>query len=191
MSPPDRSDPADEYHPIFGAVRARVQAEAEALLAQLDDVDNQLADLAKQRHELASKLKAALGRLRRRTTHYARQPAPDGSCRLPPLHAEHDAIWGRRLRSTIVTLLRRAGPLKLPELHALLHHHGYRVYSTNPAKALSDACSYEVTKGRLTKPERGTYGPIGPAGPQRGYTTNHPPCGPLDHLGPALTPHAA
>ncbi|MEZ5231888.1 MAG: hypothetical protein AB7W59_26335 [Acidimicrobiia bacterium] len=189
---PSRSDDAYDRLPLFGKKRAIAQAEAEALLERINALDNQLAELARARHDLAAQLRERLARLRTRTSaRYGRQPAPDGSMRLPPLPADHHAIWGRRLRSTIVTLLRRSGPLKLPELHALLHHHGYRVHSTNPAKALSDACSHEVEHGRLRKPERGTYGPTGPAAPQRGYDPHHPPCGPLDHLDGSLAPHAA
>ncbi|MGD9754011.1 MAG: hypothetical protein AB7W59_23710 [Acidimicrobiia bacterium] len=189
---PARSDDSYEHRPVFGHLRARLQAEAEELLQRIDDLDNQLAELARARHDLADELRQRLNRLRTRAAaRCGRQPGPDGSMRLPPLPAEHHAIWGRRLRSTIVTLLRRSGALKLPELHALLHHHGYRVHSTNPTKALSDACSYEVERGRLRKPERGTYGPIGPAAPRRGYDPHLPPCGPLDHLDGSLAPHAA
>ncbi len=85
----------------------------------------------------------------------------------------------RRLRSAIVTILRRSGTLRLPELHALLHHHGYRIQSEHPVKALSDACSYEVEKGRLTKRARGTYGPAGRHRPRDSFERS--PCGPLDH----------
>ncbi len=109
--------------------------------------------------------------------------------RLPPLTADHSPLWGRRLRSAIVTILRRSGTLRLPELHALLHHHGYRIQSEHPVKALSDACSYEVEKGRLTKRARGTYGPAGRHRPRDSFERS--PCGPLDHASPTLSPHAA
>lgn len=185
-----RSDDLYQHRSLYGAVRARVERECNQLIAEISDVDEQLAELAARRHRLATEVKDKLRRLRRPGIYSrARQPAADGSMCLPPLPEDAGTLWGRRLRSTIVAILRRCGPLKLPELHAMIHHHGYRIVATTPAKALSDACSYEVEKGRLRRPERGTYAPAGSARPTQSF--DHRPCGTIDHLAPDINPHAA
>lgn len=188
-----RQDPPLRHRSLFGAKRAAVVAECVGLLAELEQVDAELAALAARRHRLVEQL----GDKRRQLTlrivgpAHARQPVPDGSVRLPPQHHHSTPLWGRRLRSACIAILRRAGALALPELHVLLHHHGYRVDSEHAVKALSDALRYEVAKGRLERVDRGVYGPVGPPRDHPGFTTSTPPCGPLDHVSSVFAPHAA
>lgn len=112
---------------------------------------------------------------------------PGGTIRLPPLSERPTPLWGRRLRSVCLALLRRAGPLILPEIHALLHHHGYRIDSSNPVKTLSDALAYEVEQGRAVRLERGVYGP-GSGVHDRGSSS---PGTRFEHLPEAIAPRAA
>lgn len=190
-----RHDPGSQNRLLLGAVRAAVLAQCHELLGQLDDVDAELAALAARRRRLTEALKQRRSLLvyRPSSLFRARQPAPDGSVRLPPLHTDATALWGRRLRATCVTILRRAGALSLPEVHVLLHHHGFRVASDHPVKALSDALAYEVERGRLLRPERGVYAPLGPPNPHHRGGLDAPlaPCNRLDHLSAVFAPHAA
>lgn len=193
---PRRHDPQRQEGMLLGAKRLAVIAECDALLAEIDQVDTELAALAARRHKLVRALKKRRTRLMPtlRKANRGRQPHPDGTVRLPPLRQACTPLWGRRLRSTCMTLLRRAGPLSLAELHALLHHHGYRVDAAQPIRALSDAMAYEVEQGRADRVERGVYAPIGgasgprPPGPR---TPAEPPGTRLEHLPDAISPYAA
>ncbi len=89
--------------------------------------------------------------------HHARRPAPDGRPCVRPLPTEHLYLWGRRLRSTCLAILRRHGRLALADLHSLLHLYGYGVASNAPVKSLADAMGHEVDKGHARRVERGVY----------------------------------
>ncbi len=84
----------------------------------------------------------------------------------PPPSAE--PVEGIALRSLALTLLRRHGPQRLRDLHALIHLHGYRIASDRPVQRLGDAMAYELSQGRVERLERGVYGPTeGHPGPPR------------------------
>lgn len=77
-------------------------------------------------------------------------------------------VEGIALRSLALTLLRRHGPQRLRDLHALIHLHGYRIESAKPVQRLGDAMAYELSQGRVERLERGVYGPTdGHPGPRR------------------------
>ncbi len=174
------SDPQREQGPIYGEQRRQMVTECSELLGHIDAVDEQMAALAAQRREFVGQLQQRrarlLPRIRRRR---GRQPGRDGSVRLPPVRAHAIGLWGRRLRSTCVNLLRRVGTLSLPELHVLLHHHGFRVDSAHEVKALSDGLAYECEQGRVVRISRGFYGPAGATPPHAAPPSVNGP-GPVD-----------
>ena len=86
-----------------------------------------------------------------------RRPPDVDRSPLPPATEGSQAISGRDLRITCLTILRRHGALCLPELHGLLHRYGYLIAATRPVTALSDAMAYEVEHGRARRVERGVY----------------------------------
>ena len=88
---------------------------------------------------------------------HGRRPPKDDQPPLPPLNDETTSLAGRPLRSACLALFRRYGRLRLDQLHALIHLHGYVIASAHPVKTLADAMGYELRKGRLVRPERGTY----------------------------------
>ncbi len=167
-TPPSRRDPVRTAFPGRPDRRANARLERDRLLAQLDEVDNEITELSRRRSALADRL-AELREELWPTARYrrGRRPSATGRVELPPLPDRPTWLEGRRLRSVCLALLRRAGELSLPRLHALLHAHGYGVASTHPVKALSDALSYEVECGRARRPRRGHYAVHGPA-PRRG-----------------------
>jgi hypothetical protein len=184
-----RQDPVRHEGPLFGEKRRALIASCEALLAEIDQVDADLASLAARRRQLVHELRRRRTRLlpTRRKAPLGRQPVPDGAVRLPPVRQDSTPLWGRRLRQVCIAILRRSGALALPELHALLHHHGFRVDSRHSAKALSDALAYELELGHVERVERGVYA-------ARGDQAGPPRVGPgsrLDHLPDAIVPWAA
>lgn len=187
---PNRHDPPRQELAPMGAKRQRLIDECHELLDEIAEVDAELGRLAARRRVLVREVRVRRARFSRRLRHGpTRQPVPDGSARLPALRVGCEVLWGRRLRDTCVRILRAAGALSLPELHAQLHHHGFKVDSLNPVKALADAMAYELRKGRLRRPERGVYAPLGRTdGAVEALRT---PCGVLDHLGEVIAPRAA
>jgi hypothetical protein len=184
-----RQDHLRHEGPLLGEKRRALVKACEGLLAEIDRIDSELAELAARRRRLALELRKRRTRLlpTRLKAPLGRQPVPDGSVRLPPLRRDCTPLWGRRLRQVCVAILRRAGALALPELHALLHHHGFQVDHAHPVKALSDALSYESELGRVERLERGVYGPCG----NRVGSTPPGPGTRLDHLPDAVVPWAA
>jgi hypothetical protein len=89
--------------------------------------------------------------------YFGRRPARPGEPPLPPTSDDPIHLRGRRLRATCLALLRRHGRCSLPELHTLLHLHGYALASRTPTKALADAMALEVRQGRARRPQRGHY----------------------------------
>lgn len=143
---------------MFGAARAEAVAAATELRARLDDLERELVELSSARQRIAQELAALRARLTvhiRR--HRGRMPAVDGTRQLPPVPHDATPLWGRRLRSVCLALLRRAGRLPLRELHALLHRHGYVIDSDTHVKVLADALGHEVDHGRARRVERGVY----------------------------------
>lgn len=153
-----RVDPLRVEGTLFGAKRRAVEVERDELLGSVAELDRQLATLARQRRELVGKLRTVQRRLAPRLGHRAgRQPAPDGSVQLPPVRRDAQRLWGRRLRSVCLALLRGQGEVTLPELHALLHRHGYLIANRLHVKTLADALGYEVQSGRVRRVARGVY----------------------------------
>src|SRR6202035_567541 len=102
--------------------RLQLQADRDALLRRLDDLDDEAATLATSRRALLDDLAALRDRLYPRlpTCHGRRPPVHDRPP-LPPAHADADWVRGRALRRTALGVLARTGPLELPELHGALH----------------------------------------------------------------------
>src|SRR5690606_33034607 len=86
-----------------------------------------------------------------------RRPPAHDQAPLSPIEADARPLWGRRLRSTCLAVLRRYGPLRLRDLHELLHLHGYQIASPKPVQALGDAMAYERDEGRAIRVRRGVY----------------------------------
>ena len=98
-------------------------------------------------------------------------------------------LSGIDLRSVALTILRRHGPQRLRDLHALIHLYGYLVESDRPVQRLADAMAYELSQGRVERLERGVYTATNPhPGPDR---YEPPPCdldGPLPWSRPVTEP---
>jgi hypothetical protein len=161
------------------------------LLDQLNRLDAELARLAARRRRLLHQLRERRNHVApHQPKHHGRRPKPDGTTALPPVARNAVPLWGTALRDVCVSILRRCGVLSLPEVHAMLHHMGYRVESKHEVKTMSDALSYELERGRVRRVERGVYGPVGPATPDADRPV-HRPCQPLDHLPETISPQAA
>lgn len=157
-----RVDPIRVTSTVYGAKRQHVHAQLDQARADIRHVDQELAALRRRRRDLAATIRAHRTRLWPTAAWRGRQPGPDGSEQLPP--APHDAprLWGRRLRAQCRAILAAVrGPLELPQLHAMLHDHGFLIRSRHVVKALSDAMSYEVENGRARRIARGTYELLG------------------------------
>ncbi len=158
-----RIDPIRCRVPLLGHRRASVEADRSRLLAELDRLDDELAEIAARRAAVAARLAELRERLWPADLHRrGRRPGATGAPALPPLPPSPTWLYGRRLRSVCLALLRRAGRQTLGQLHALLHAHGYGVDSSHATKALSDALAYEVECGRARRVRRGEYECMGP-----------------------------
>lgn len=155
--------------------RRRLFTEARALHAevgeQLRSVDATIEALVDERLACLDILVDCRDQLRpgwgnrhsRRRASVDEAPFPD-----PPPAAK--PLDGVGLRSVALTILRRHGPQRLRDLHAIIHLYGYRIHSARPVQRLGDAMSYELRQGRVERLERGVYGAIDPhPGPAR-YT---------------------
>jgi hypothetical protein len=176
--------------PRDGTCRRAIQ-DCLALLDELNQIDAQLAALAARRHQVVGRLHERRNYVTPRlSNHHGRKPKVDGTIALPPIATHAVSLWGTRLRDMCISVLRRCGTLTLVEIHAMLHHLGFRIDSGYPPKTLSDALSYETEHGRARRVGRGLYAPIGPARPDAPRPT-HRPCLPLDHLPETISPQAA
>ena len=126
-----------------------------------DELDAQLARLARERHELQRERADLRERiwprwLRGRGRRLQAVDAADQA--LPPLPEQPQLCWGRGLRAILLRILRDFGSaVSLVEIHRSLHLLGVAVDSEHPAKALSDALGYEVEQGRAERVVRGRY----------------------------------
>ncbi len=153
---PDNVDPLRHERPVFGKLRAALLAECRNLTGEINELDDAINALVAQRNQLLEKLE----RRRRRlsfSTGYGRCADVDGAEQLPPIPANAIRLRGRRLRRACLALLLKVGRLALPQLHALLHLHGFAVDSGYPVKALADALGHEHDEGRAVRVDRGTY----------------------------------
>jgi hypothetical protein len=127
-------------------------------LERLDELDVVLQELASERLALLARLDEL------RDTLWPADPRSRG--RRPP--AQHErvlapadenarSLWGRRLRSMCLAVLRRHGSLPLRDLHDLLHRYGYVIAGDDPVKTLADALGYERDSGRARRVARGIY----------------------------------
>ena len=135
-----------------------MQTERDALVHRLRQIDEQLVQVSDERRAIVD----ALAELREQLYPpvpwaKGRRPPDVDRSPLPPATEGSQAISGRDLRITCLTILRRHGTLCLPELHGLLHRYGYLIAATRPVTALSDAMAYEVEHGRARRVERGVY----------------------------------
>lgn len=154
---PQRVDPLHSRGTLHGIKRARAMAEAAKLSQALAEAEQALSAAAAHYREARRRLGEVQEQLRPKLGRRARQPAPDGSEQLPEVATDATDLWGRRLRSVALTLLRRSGRLTLIQLHALLHRHGYVINADSHVKILADAMGYEVDRGRARRVERGVY----------------------------------
>jgi hypothetical protein len=172
-------DPIRQEMPVFGRHRQQALVRYEATLTDLRELDAQLDALAAERRRLAESLRDQHRRLWTNLSRRGRKPLPDGTESLPPVRHDARPLWGRRLRSVCLALLRsHAAPLLLVDLHALLHRRGFVVNSAHPVKALADALGYEALSGRVRRVARGTYELVPGPRPPRGRHGN-----PADLLG--------
>lgn len=148
----------DPIRLVLGKQREQALAQLEEAKSNLANLDRELTELRRRRQEAAATVRSHHDRLWPNYSKRGRQPAPDGSERLPPAGHEATRLWGRRLRAACRTVLEAAArPLELIELHAMLHDRGQLVHSRHAVKALSDAMSYELELGRVRRIRRGVY----------------------------------
>lgn len=172
-----RVDPIRQETAVFGERRAQELERYENTLASLRRVDAQLAALSAQRHRMYEELRAQHRRLWTVLVRRGRKPLPGGEEALPPVRHDARQLWGRRLRSMCLAILRvHRTPLRLVDLHAELHRRGFVVASDQPVKALADALGYERLEGRVRRVERGVYELLPAPVPARGRHGN-----PIDH----------
>ncbi len=152
-----RVDPIRQHSPVHGAKRRKLQAACQAVDTELAQLDDQLDRLCEQRREVASRRRQLHNNLWPNLAKRGRRAAPDGSHALPPVLANAQRLYGRRLRATCLDVLSRLGSLALVELHAHLHRLGMVVDHRHPVKALADALGYEADRGRAARTARGVY----------------------------------
>jgi hypothetical protein len=138
----------------------RLIAQENQVREQVRQLDQQLLDLATKRQQLleqAKRLNDAIrpvfhpcrGRRRRHVSH--EQP-------LPPISPRPTLISGRELRAICLVFLGQANrALTLRDLHAQLHLAGYAIEHPQPAKALADALGHETDAQRCRRVKRGVY----------------------------------
>ncbi|WP_195210464.1 hypothetical protein [Actinomarinicola tropica] len=143
--------------------RVVLHVRRDAVLHEIRRLDDELQELTRRRIDLLERARAlrddlwpivpgVMGR---------RPPAVDEDP-LAPVAADAQLLWGPALRAVALDLLRAHGPLRLDDLHDLLHRLGYAVDSTTPVKTLADALGYEADAGRAVRVSRGTYAAAGP-----------------------------
>ena len=142
--------------------RVELQIERDALLRDLDCLDEDAGALAAHRVELLGQLDALRERLYPRMAHcHGRRPPAHDRPPLPPVRPDAAWVRGRSLRHAVLATLENRGPMALVDLHAALHLGGYRIVSGHPGKALADALRYEVGLGHATRVRRAVYA-VGP-----------------------------
>lgn len=154
---PRRVDPLRTEGRLLGEQRKTALAETNRITTAMAELERQIHELAGKLRSLRATRKQLHDRLYPNTLRRGRQPKPDGSVALPPAREDAQRLWGRRLRAVCRTMLERAGELSLVDLHALLHHHGYVLANENHVKALADALGYDTDIGRVRRVARGVY----------------------------------
>ncbi len=163
--------------------RAELHQHLLDLAAALDEHDRSAVAWTAQRRHLFDQMQHAHDLLWDIACFNGRQPARPGEPPLPPTSEDPIYLSGRRLRTTCLALLRNHGCRSLPELHTLLHLHGYAVESRSPTKALADAMALEVRQRRALRPQRGHYEVAPGYRPlRRGRSAPPPLLNPIDPL---------
>ena len=143
--------------------RRRLFTEARALHAtsteRITSIDAAIVALVDQRLACLDVLVDCRDQLRPRwsSRHTRRRNSVD-EAPFPQPGPTAQPIWGIELRSVALTVLRRHGPQRLRDLHALIHLYGYCIESQRPVQRLGDAMAYELGQGRVERLERGVYG---------------------------------
>ena len=130
--------------------------------AELVVVDEQQRRLAVRYAELRDELESLHAVLWPTTPGYehrkTRRPPLPGPTHVPPPRPDAVPVRGRALRRAVLQILRNArAPIRLGDVHRMLHLTGHRLTSENPVKQLADALAYEERKGRVRRVARGTY----------------------------------
>ncbi len=168
-----RVDPIRQETTLFGERRQQALERYESTLAGLRRIDAELETLSVQRRRMHEELRAQHRQLWAVLVRRGRKPLPDGDEALPPVRHDARQLWGRRLRSVCLAILRvHRSPLRLVDLHADLHRRGFAVASDQPVKALADALGYERLEGRVRRVERGVYELLPAPVPARGRHGN-------------------
>jgi hypothetical protein len=176
---PARTDPyfaarhASAVHPVE---RQRLDRERQALVEALEDLDPRAGRWLEERRIVLEQARDLHERLWPKLPHHrTRRPPCPGSVPLPPLVDDPDGLRGMELRSVCMAMLERHGPLRLVELHGLVHLYGFKVESASPVKALADAMGREARAGRAVRLERGVYGVAEPSRDRRPDGLPDPP----------------
>jgi hypothetical protein len=147
-------------HCLGAHLRAAIDDIQAELLQQLSEVDTEVQALVARRQDIVADLlrcRDARGRVgyRRR----GRVPLPADVDAIPE---GTTPVCGRELREAIATVLRGVDrPVNISEIHRMLLARGLTTEG-RASKAISDALRTEVVAGRLTRLERGLYGPPPP-----------------------------
>lgn len=141
---------------LFSEARAFHADATERLLA----LDAAIEDLVDERLVCLDVLVDCRDQLRRRwSNRHNRRRASVDEAPFPGVPPRAKPLYGVDLRSVALTILRRHGPQRLRDLHALIHLYGYCIDSERPVQRLGDAMAYELSQGRVERLERGVYGP--------------------------------
>ncbi len=151
----------ERLHPA--RTRRRTFTEARALHAtsteRITSIDAAIGALVDQRLACLDVLVDCRDQLRPRwSSRHSRRRNSVDEAPFPEPAPGAQPLWGIDLRSVALTLLRRHGPQRLRDLHALIHLHGYCIESQRPVQRLGDAMAYELGQGRVERLERGVYG---------------------------------
>lgn len=138
--------------------RALIERQRSALYDDLAVLDEKLVELANERRRIVDTL-TALHYLLWPTVPglWGRRPPPPGEPPLAPLDAKARPIGGWELRHACRALLHRFGPLKLTQMHTLLHLFGFAVTGRDPVKTLADALGCDTDQGHVIRVARGLY----------------------------------
>ncbi len=168
-----RIDPIRQENPLHGRKRDELLIRYRASTVRLDQLDAQLQALSAERQQVMQTHQDQGRRLYFNRAKRGRQPLPDGSEALPEVHPHPLRLWGRRLRSVCLALLRaHQQPMTLIDLHAQIHRRGAVIDSTLPVKALADALGYETRQGRAYRTGRGIYQLVPSPTPAKGRHGN-------------------
>lgn len=156
--PSERRRPHRAHGRRFSESRALHATSAE----RISEIDAVIEELVDQRLACLDVLVDCRDQLRPRwSTRHSRRRNSVDEAPFPEPPPGARPVAGIELRSLALTLLRRHGPQRLRDLHALIHLHGYCIDNPKPVQRLGDAMAYELRQGRVERLERGVYGATG------------------------------